>query len=284
MKLLRVGSEGEEKPAVLDHLGHIRDLSDKISDINGHTLGPDLMEVITQTELSRLPLVQGFPRIGPCVAGVGKFICVGLNYTDHAEESGMDVPEQPVIFMKATSSICGPNDDIILPPGAEKTDWEVELGVVIGTRAKQVPVDAALSHVAGYTVVHDISERAFQLERGGQWVKGKSYDRFGPIGPWLVTADEVPDPGKLSLWLEVNGIRVQSGHTGNMIFSVAEIIAHVSTYMTLEPGDIISTGTPAGVGLGFHPPQFLKAGDTVSLGISNLGAQSQLFKAPECYH
>lgn len=275
MKLLRVGSIGREKPAILDQDGVLRDLSGKITDINGASLSPDSLEMLNALDPTSLPVIEGDPRIGPCVGSVGKFICIGLNYSDHAAESGLPVPEEPVVFMKATSSICGPNDDLTMPPGSEKTDWEVELGVVIGSRAKHVSQADALSHIAGYCVVNDYSERAFQIERGGQWVKGKSYDGFGPIGPWLVTRDEAPDPGAMKLWLDLNGERVQTGDTKNMIFPVAEVVSHLSDFMTLEPGDVITTGTPPGVGLGFKPPKYLKAGDKVTLGIEGLGEQAQ---------
>ncbi|KUF08673.1 fumarylacetoacetate hydrolase family protein [Pseudoponticoccus marisrubri] len=278
MKLLRTGPAGQERPALLQDDGTIRDLSGIVDDIAGETLTPEGLERLRGVAADDLPKVADGTRIGPCVGRVGKFICIGLNYADHAEESGMAVPEQPVIFMKATSAICGPDDDVILPPGAEKGDWEVELGVVIGKEARNVSEADALDHVAGYCVINDVSERAFQLDHGGQWVKGKSADTFGPTGPWLVTADEVADPSDLSMWLELNGRRVQDGSTKTMVFGVAEIVSHLSRYMSLQPGDIISTGTPPGVGLGMTPPTFLKAGDEMRLGIEGLGEQHQVVR------
>lgn len=275
MKLIRYGSAGLEQPGVLDANGVLRDLSGVIPDVSGDVLLPETLAKLQSLDLTALPQVQGTPRIGPCVARVGKFICVGLNYSDHAAESGMAVPKEPVLFMKATSAIIGPNDDVEIPRNSEKTDWEVELGVVIGKPAKYVSEADALSHVAGYCVVNDLSERAFQLESTGQWVKGKSADTFGPIGPWLVTADEVPDPQALSLWLEVDGHRFQNGSTSTMVFSVAQLVSYISNYMSLQPGDIISTGTPPGVGLGQKPPRYLKAGEVMTLGIDGLGTQRQ---------
>jgi 2,4-diketo-3-deoxy-L-fuconate hydrolase len=261
MRLLRYGEAGSELPGVLDAEGRIRDLSNIVPDITGATLSPASLEAMRGVAMSALPLVEDNPRIGACVGGVGKFICIGLNYSDHAAESRMELPEEPVVFMKATSAICGPCDNILLPRGSLKTDWEVELGVVIGKAAKYVSKEEALSHVAGYCVVNDLSERAFQMEGTGQWVKGKSADTFGPIGPWLVTADEVPDPQRLRLWLEVNGHRYQDGSTSSMVFEVAHLISYLSRFMSLQPGDIVSTGTPAGVGLGQTPPRYLRAGD-----------------------
>src|SRR6202795_4832894 len=275
MKLLRYGSQGQEKPGILGADGEIRDLSGIIPDLAGESLLPASIEKVRNTDISRLPRVAGRPRIGPCVGGVGKFICIGLNYSDHAAESGMAVPVEPVVFMKATSSICGPDDTVVIPRGSKKTDWEVELGVVIGIPAKYVEEADALSHVAGYCVINDLSERAFQLEGTGQWVKGKSADTFGPIGPWLVTADEVPDPQALDLWLEVDGHRFQNGNTRTMVFQVAQLVSHLSRFMSLQPGDIISTGTPPGVGLGQKPPRYLVAGQTMRLGIQGLGQQNQ---------
>ena len=275
MKLLRYGSHGSELPGVLDADGNIRDLSGIVRDIAGEDLLPASLNKLRSIDLFALPLVEGRPRIGPCVGTVGKFICIGLNYSDHAAESGMAVPTEPVLFMKATSAIMGPNDDVVIPRGSQKTDWEVELGVVIGTPAKYVSEQDALSHVAGYCVVNDLSERAFQMEGTGQWVKGKSADTFGPIGPWLVTADEVPDPQALSLWLEIDGNRFQNGSTSTMVFTVAKLVSYVSNYMSLQPGDIISTGTPPGVGLGQKPPRYLKAGETMTLGVDGLGVQTQ---------
>lgn len=277
MKFLRVGPLGQERPALLDVSGNLRDLSDHIVDIDRDSLKPEMLEKLCNIDPQLLPIISNNPRIGACVANVGKFICIGLNYTDHAKESGMEIPKEPVVFMKATSSICGPYDDVIIPPGSQKTDWEVELGIVIGSRAKHVSITNARSHIAGYCVIHDVSERDYQLTRGGQWVKGKSYDRFGPIGPWLVTSDELMDPGNLNLWLDVNGERKQDGNTKNLIFSIEQVISHLSEFMTLEPGDIISTGTPAGVGFGHKPPTYLKTGDIVELGIEGLGTQCQTF-------
>jgi len=275
MKLLRYGKPGEEKPGLLDASGKIRDLSGVVPDIGGRTLLPEGLDRIRKIDPATLPVVNGTPRIGPCVAQVGKFICVGLNYADHAAESNMSLPREPILFMKATSSIVGPDDDLEIPKGSEKTDWEVELGVVIGKAAKYVSEADALSHVAGYCVVHDVSERAFQLEGTGQWVKGKSADTFGPIGPWLVTADEVPDPGNLSLWLEVDGKRRQDGSTKTLIFGVAYLVSYISRFMSLQPGDVISTGTPPGVGHGQKPPVYLRAGSEVRLGVQGLGEQKQ---------
>lgn len=275
MKLLRYGDVGQEKPGVLSANGGIHDLSGVISDLAGKSLLPDSIEKLRNTDTSLLPKVAGQPRIGPCVGSVGKFICIGLNYSDHAAESGMAVPVEPVIFMKATSSICGPNDTVVIPRGSKKTDWEVELGVVIGKPAKYVKEADALSHVAGYCVINDLSERAFQLEGTGQWVKGKSADTFGPIGPWLVTSDEVSDPQNLNMWLEVDGHRYQSGSTRTMVFGVAFLISYLSRFMSLQTGDVISTGTPPGVGHGQKPPVYLRAGNHIRLGIPGLGQQDQ---------
>jgi 2,4-diketo-3-deoxy-L-fuconate hydrolase len=275
MKLLRFGSRGEERPGMLDSKGALRDLSGVVSDIAGAVLLPEGLEKLRKINAETLPLVGENPRIGPCVGSVGKFICIGLNYSDHAAESGMAVPAEPVVFMKATSSIMGPNDNVMIPRGSEKTDWEVELGVVIGKEARYVSEADSLSYVAGYCVVNDLSERAFQLEGTGQWVKGKSADTFGPIGPWLVTADEVPDPQALNLWLEVDGHRYQNGSTGTMVFGVAYLVSYLSRFMSLQPGDVISTGTPPGVGLGQKPPVYLRAGNVIRLGISGLGEQRQ---------
>ena len=276
MKLLRFGNRGKEKPAALDSQGQIRDLSGVVADIAGAALLPDSLEGLRQIDLHTLPLVAGSPRLGPCIGSVGKFLCIGLNYSDHAAESGMAVPAEPVLFMKATSAICGPNDNVVIPRGSQKTDWEVELGVVIGKETRYVREEDALSHVAGYCVVNDLSERAFQLEGTGQWVKGKSADTFGPIGPWLVTADEVPDPQSLKLWLDVDGHRYQNGSTSTMVFGVAHLVGYLSRFMSLQPGDIISTGTPPGVGLGQKPPTYLRAGNVLMLGIEGLGQQRQL--------
>jgi 2,4-diketo-3-deoxy-L-fuconate hydrolase len=275
MKLLRVGNWGKERPAMVDADGAIRDLSGVVNDVTGASLLPESLAKLRRINPKDLPLVAGTPRIGACVGAVGKFICIGLNYSDHAAESGMAVPAEPVVFMKATSAICGPNDDVMIPRRSEKTDWEVELGVVIGTEARYVTEQDALSHVAGYCVVNDVSERAFQLEGTGQWVKGKSADTFGPIGPWLVTAEEVPDPQALPLWLEVDGHRYQNGSTATMVFGVAHLISYLSRFMSLQPGDIISTGTPPGVGLGQKPPVYLRPGNVMRLGIEGLGEQRQ---------
>ncbi|APO95669.1 fumarylacetoacetate hydrolase family protein [Xanthomonas vesicatoria] len=275
MKLVRVGAEGHERPGVIDSAGHLRDLSGVIDDVAGEHITNAGLEKLRALDLSTLPLIEGEQRYGAAVGRIGKFICVGLNYADHAAESGMDVPKMPILFMKATTAVCGPNDTVIIPRGSVKSDWEVELGVVIGDIARDVSVDEALTHVAGYAVINDLSEREFQLEHGGQWVKGKSADTFGPIGPWLVTRDEVPDPQNLSMWLEVNGHRYQNGSTRTMVFGVAELVSHISRYMTLMPGDVISTGTPPGVGLGQKPPVYLKPGDLMELEIEGLGRQRQ---------
>jgi 2,4-didehydro-3-deoxy-L-rhamnonate hydrolase len=275
MKLLRFGLAGEERPGVLDGSGTIRDLSGIVRDLAGEALSPESLDWLRAIKLEELPAVAPDVRIGPCVGRVGKFICIGLNYSDHAAETGAKVPVEPVVFMKATSSIMGANDDVEIPRGSEKTDWEVELGVVIGSHTKYVSEEDALKHVAGYCVINDLSERAFQLEGTGQWVKGKSADTFGPIGPWLVTADEVPDPQKLHLWLEVDGHRYQDGSTSTMVYGVAFLVSYLSRFMSLQPGDIISTGTPPGVGLGQKPPLYLRAGNVMRLGIDGLGEQRQ---------
>ena len=275
MKLLRYGSVGGEKPAVLAADGKIYDLSQIIPDLAGDSLRPESINKLRNTDLSRLSVVQGQPRIGPCVGSVGKFVCIGLNYSDHAKEAGLAEPVETVIFMKATSAICGPNDNVIMPKRSTKMDWEVELGVVIGKPGVYLEEANALSHVAGYCVVNDLSERAFQIDGTGQWVKGKSADTFGPIGPWLVTPDEIPDPQNLDMWLEVDGHRYQNGSTRTMIFPVAFLISYVSRFMSLQTGDIISTGTPPGVGLGLKPPVYLRTGNRIQLAISGLGQQSQ---------
>jgi 2-keto-4-pentenoate hydratase/2-oxohepta-3-ene-1,7-dioic acid hydratase in catechol pathway len=276
MKLLRYGPKGQEKPGLLDAQGRIRDLSGVVADIDGSTIGADSLAKLAALDTGKLPLVEGQPRIGPCVGKVGKFICIGLNYSDHAAESGLAVPPEPVIFMKVTSAICGPNDDVEIPRGSEKTDWEVELGVVIGKQAKYITEAQAWDHIAGYCVVNDVSERAFQAERSGQWTKGKSHDTFGPIGPWLVTKDECPKPNNLGMWLEVDGHRYQNGSTATMVYQVPFLVSYLSQFMSLQPGDIISTGTPPGVGLGQKPhPIYLKAGQTMRLGIDGLGEQTQ---------
>lgn len=279
MKFLRYGETGQEKPGLLDADGNIRDLSAHVGDLSGAALAPDALAKLGSLDVYALPKVEGNPRLGPCVAGTGKFICIGLNYADHAAKSGMAVPPEPVIFMKATSAIVGPNDDLLIPRGSEKTDWEVELGIVIGKTAKYVSEDDALDYVAGYCTLHDVSERAFQIERAGQWTKGKSCDTFGPTGPWLVTKDEVADPQNLGMWLKVNGETMQDGSTKTMVYGVRHLVSYLSQFMSLQPGDIISTGTPPGVGMGMKPPRYLKAGDVVELGIEGLGTQKQNVRA-----
>ena len=280
MKLMRYGAKGAEKPALIDADGAVRDLSGVLPDITAATLGKDGLAALAAIDIASLPVVANPGRIAPPWQGVGKFLCVGLNYADHAAESGMAVPAEPVLFMKATSAIVGANDAVVMPQDSKKSDWEVELGVVIGTTARYVSEAEALSHVAGYCVVNDLSEREYQLERGGQWDKGKGCDTFGPIGPWLVTADEVADPQNLGLWLEVNGKRVQDGNTQTMVFGVANLVSYISRFMTLYPGDIISTGTPPGVGMGQKPSAvYLKPGDTMRLGIEGLGEQRQTVHA-----
>ena len=276
MKLLRYGISGKEKPGLLDEAGVLRDLSGIVDDIAGETLLPENIERLRNLESKTLSEVEGNPRLGPCVGQIGKFICIGLNYSDHAKESGLSVPPEPIIFTKYTSAICGANDDVIIPRNSVKTDWEVELGVVIGKPAKYVDEKSALDHVAGYCVINDISEREFQIERSGQWVKGKSCDTFGPTGPWLVTPEEVGDPQNLDLWLEVDGKRYQDGNTRTMVYGVAHLIHYLSQFFTLHSGDIISTGTPPGVGLGQKPePIYLRVGQTMHLGIEKLGVQTQ---------
>ena len=275
MKLLRYGPKGQEKPGLLDGQGVIRDLSGAIGDIDGPALLPASLERLKALDPAKLPTVEGRPRIGPCVGSVGKFVAIGLNYADHAKESGVPAPAEPVIFMKATSSICGPNDDTVIPRGSSKTDWEVELGIVIGKPGVYIKEADAAKHIAGYCVVNDVSERAFQIEGTGQWVKGKSADSFGPLGPWMVTADEVADPQKLHLWLEVDGARRQDGSTETMIFPVMHLVSYVSRFMSLQAGDVITTGTPPGVGMGMKPPTYLKPGQRVRLGIDGLGEQEQ---------
>jgi 2-keto-4-pentenoate hydratase/2-oxohepta-3-ene-1,7-dioic acid hydratase in catechol pathway len=275
MKLLRHGPSGSERPGLLHSDGTIRDLTGLVADIGGAVLSDTGMAMLRGVDAGSLPVVSADTRLGPCVAGTGKFICIGLNYADHAAESGMQVPPEPVIFMKATSAICGPNDPIIIPRGSVKTDWEVELAVIIGTKAKYVSEADALAHVAGFAVANDVSERAFQTERAGQWTKGKSCDNFGQLGPWLVTRDEVADPQNLSMWLTVNGQTMQNGSTRTMVYGVAHIVSYLSQFMTLHPGDVISTGTPPGVGMGMKPQRFLKAGEVVELGIEGLGQQRQ---------
>ncbi|WP_322048471.1 ureidoglycolate lyase [Paraburkholderia sp. J67] len=282
MKLLRYGPKGHEKPGLVDAEGRIRALSGAVADIAGDVLSDAGLAQLRTIDPESLPLVEGNPRLGPCVGHIGKMVCIGLNYADHAAESNMPVPAEPVVFNKWTSAICGPDDDIEIPRGSTKIDWEVELGVVIGKYTKNVSEAEALDHVAGYCVVNDVSEREWQLERGGQWDKGKGFDTFGPTGPWLVTRDEVPDPQNLSLWLEVDGHRYQNGNTRTMIFTVAKLVSYLSQCMSLQPGDVISTGTPPGVGMGVKPtPVFLKAGQTVRVGIEGLGVQTQKARAAE---
>jgi len=275
MKLLRCGPRGFERPALLDESGQLRDLSQHVADIGGAGLLPESIERLRTINLQTLPTIRGDTRIGPCVGAVGKIVGVGLNYSDHAIESNMTVPSEPPLFIKASSAIVGPNDDVEIPSGSEKTDWEVELGVVIGKRAKYVQQGYAMEHVVGYCVVNDVSERAYQLERGGQWDKGKGCDTFAPIGPWLVTCDEVLDPQNLDLWLEVDGHRFQNGNTRTMLFGVKHLVSYISQFMTLDSGDVISTGTPAGVGFGQKPPEYLRVGQTMRLGIQGLGVQQQ---------
>jgi 2-keto-4-pentenoate hydratase/2-oxohepta-3-ene-1,7-dioic acid hydratase in catechol pathway len=275
MKLLRWGEAGAERPGMLDAAGVARDLTGVVDDIAGGVLSDAGLARLRGLDPAGLPEVPAGSRLGPCVGGTGKFVCIGLNYSDHAAESGMAVPPEPIIFMKATSAICGPNDPIIIPRGSEKTDWEVELGVVIGTHGKYIPEERALDHVAGYCVVNDVSERAFQTERAGQWTKGKSCDNFGQTGPWLVTRDEVADPQDLAMWLKLNGQTVQDGSTATMVYGVRHLVSYLSQFMSLHPGDVISTGTPPGVGMGMKPPRYLRAGDVVELGIAGLGSQRQ---------
>jgi 2-keto-4-pentenoate hydratase/2-oxohepta-3-ene-1,7-dioic acid hydratase in catechol pathway len=277
MKLLRYGEIGQEKPGLLDNRGKIRSLDGLVDDISGDFLLPDSIEKLKSINIETLPYVQGKPRLGACVGSIGKFICVGLNYTDHAKETGAEIPSEPVIFNKWTSAIVGPNDNIRIPIGSNKTDWEVELGVVIGKGGSYIPEEKSLDHVVGYCVINDISEREYQLEREGTWDKGKGCDTFGPTGPWLVTKDEILEPNRLKMWLEVDGILYQNGNTSNMIFDIPKIVSYLSQFMSLQPGDVISTGTPSGVGLGQKPnPVFLKAGQIIRLGIEGLGEQKQL--------
>ena len=275
MKLVRYGKPGKEKPGLVDGAGKLRDLSGVIADIDADTLGPRSLARLAKIKPDSLPPVRGVPRLGPCIARVGNFVAVGLNYADHAAESGMPVPKEPVLFSKAPSCVSGPNDDVVIPKGSHKTDWEVELAVVIGARASYVAEANALKHVAGYCICNDVSEREFQLERSGQWVKGKSAPTFGPLGPWLVTPDEIADVQKLDMWLDVDGERMQTGSTATMVFGVRHLVSYISQFMILEPGDVITTGTPPGVGSGKKPPRFLKAGETISLGIQGLGRQEQ---------
>ena len=280
MKLVRYGNPGEEKPGLIDADGAIRDLSAHVADIAGPALSDESLAKIAALDPATLPKVSGSPRFGPCVGSIGKFMCIGLNFSDHAAETGAAIPAHPILFMKATSAVVGPNDDVVIPRGSTSTDWEVELGVVIGKPCKYVTEDEALDYVAGYCVIDDVSERHFQTQLTGQWTKGKSCDTFGPTGPWLVTRDEVGDPQNLAMWLDVNGKRMQTGNTDKQIFTVAQVIAHLSQLFTLHPGDVISTGTPPGVGMGMKPnPVYLKPGDVVELGIEKLGSQRQLVKA-----
>ena len=276
MKLVRYGKPGKEKPGLIDSDGRLRDLSAVVPDIGPDQLSDAALARLRKLKTDTLPLVKGSPRMGCPVAGIGKFIAIGLNYADHAAEAGMPIPAEPIVFMKATSCIQGPDDPVMLPKGSKKSDWEVELGVVIGRQARHVSQKDALSHVAGYCVVNDVSERAFQIERGGTWDKGKGCDTFGPIGPWLVTRDEIANPQRLDLWLDLNGHRMQNGNTRTMIFSVAKVVSYVSQFMTLMPGDVITTGTPPGVGMGMKPPVFLKNGDVLTLGVQGLGTQRQV--------
>ncbi|NIE65928.1 fumarylacetoacetate hydrolase family protein [Burkholderia sp. Ax-1719] len=276
MKLVRWGNKGSEKPGVVDREGRVRDLSGVLPDVAGEALGAASLDRLGAIDLTQLPLAPADARLGPCVGQVGKIVCVGLNYSDHAAESNMPVPAEPVLFFKATSSLSGPHDDVVIPPGAQKVDWEVELGVVIGKEARNVSRERALDYVAGYCIVNDVSERAWQIERGGQWDKGKSADTFAPLGPWLVTRDEIADPQALDMWLEVDGKRYQQGNTRTMIFDVATVVSYISHFMSLQPGDVISTGTPPGVGMGQKPqPVYLRAGQTMRLGVAGLGEQQQ---------
>jgi len=273
MKLVRFGNQGAEKPGALDENGQVRDLCSLIDDLSGAALDPASLIQLASTDLSTLPLAPQGSRLGPCVSGTGKFVCIGLNFADHAAEGGWDIPKEPIVFMKATSAISGANDPIVLPRGSEKTDWEVELAIIIGKHAKYVSEAEAMDYVAGFAIANDVSERTFQTERAGQWTKGKSCDTFGPIGPWLVTKDEIGDPQNLKMWLSVNGETQQKGSSATMIFNVSHLVSYLSQFMSLHPGDIISTGTPPGVGMGQNPPRYLKAGDIVELGIEGLGQQ-----------
>jgi 2-keto-4-pentenoate hydratase/2-oxohepta-3-ene-1,7-dioic acid hydratase in catechol pathway len=274
MKLLRYGPTGQEKPGLLDRDGQLRDLSGAVRDIDGAALAPASLDRLRRLDPATLPVVSGSPRIGPCVGSVPKIVAIGLNYRLHAQEAGMPIPSEPIFFMKATSSICGPNDDVIIPKGSQKTDYEVELGIVIGTTARYVDIKNAKNHIAGYCVVNDVSEREYQIERGGQWTKGKSCDTFCPLGPWVVTADEVADAGKLQVTTDINGERRQNSNTADLIFGIEHIVSYVSQFMTLLPGDVIPTGTPSGVAMGFKPPRFLKPGDTMRVAVEGLGEQN----------
>ena len=279
MKLVRYGKPGKEKPGIIDAEGKIRDLSGLVDDINGEALSPKSLAKLAKLKLDKLPLVRGRPRLGSCVARMGNFIAVGLNYADHAKESNLPIPAEPILFNKAPSCVVGPNDEVVLPKGSTRTDWEVEIAIVIGSRASYVSEKDALSHVAGFCVCNDVSEREYQIERSGQWMKGKGCPTFGPLGPWMVTKDEIKDVQKLGMWLDVNGERMQTGSTSTMIFSVKTIVSYISQFMILEPGDVITTGTPPGVGMGMKPPRFLKAGDIMRLGIEGLGEQKQVVSA-----
>ncbi len=279
MKLLRYGAPGQEKPGLLDRDGKIRDLSGTVGDIDGAALAPASLDRLRRLDPATLPLVSGSPRLGPCVGNVPKIVAIGLNYRLHAQEAGMAIPTEPIFFMKATSSICGPNDDVIIPKGSQKTDYEVELGIVIGSTARYVDIKDARNHIAGYCVVNDVSEREYQMERGGQWTKGKSCDTFCPLGPWIVTADEVGDAGKLQVSTDVNGERRQNSNTADLIFGIEHIVSYVSQFMTLLPGDVLPTGTPSGVAMGFKPPKFLKPGDTMRVAVEGLGEQNSLLVA-----
>ena len=276
MKLLRYGPSGREKPGLLDANGQIRDLSSLVPDISGDTISPAGLKRLSEIDPATLPVVEGNPRLGPCVSGLQKILCIGLNYSDHAAETGAEPPEEPIVFAKALNALCGPNDDVELPRGSKAMDWEVELAVIIGSRTKYVSKDEAMDHVAGFAVMNDISERDFQSKRQGQWTKGKSHDTFGPLGPWLVTKDEVGDPHNLEMWLDVNGERRQTGNSNTLIFDVPTVVSYLSQFMTLMPGDVISTGTPPGVGMGMKPPVYLKEGDRMTLSIQGLGEQSQV--------
>ena len=275
MKLVRFGKPGKEKPGIIDAEGKIRDLSGHIDDIDGNALSPKSLAKLSKLKLDKLPLVRGRPRLGSCVGKIGNFIAVGLNYADHAKESNLPIPKEPILFNKAPSCVVGPNDEVVLPKGSTRTDWEVEIAIVIGSRASYVSEKDALSHVAGFCVCNDVSEREYQIERSGQWMKGKGCPTFGPLGPWMVTKDEIKDVQKLGMWLDVNGERMQTGSTATMIFSVRTIVSYISQFMILEPGDVITTGTPPGVGLGMKPPKYLKAGDTMRVGIEGMGVQEQ---------
>ena len=275
MKLVRYGAIGQEKPGLIDKSGQLRDLSGHVKDLDGEAYAPASLAKLAALDAAKLPVVSGSPRLGAAVTGISKFVAIGLNYSDHAKETGNTIPAEPIFFLKANTSLCGPNDAVEKPRGSTKLDWEVEIAAIIGTRAKYVSEADALNHIAGYCICNDVSERNFQIERLGQWTKGKSHDTFGPLGPWLVTKDEIPDVQKLSMWLDVNGKRCQTGTTSTMIFTMAKCISYVSQFMTLLPGDVVTTGTPPGVGLGMKPPQFLNVGDIVTLGIEGLGAQRQ---------